>query len=139
MKIIKSITGRFTSKAQAMQVLERELQEFAYDGLVALREDLEADRVGRGTWDNCVLSYRRGYAGSANRDSKGNPDNHFTRYWDSERITPQEVIAAVDAELDRRFNAAQLAHLQSERAAKREKPALMQRRRILTDYPEADI
>lgn len=112
MKIIKSITGRFASKAQAMQVLERELQEFAYDGLVALREDLEADRVGRGTWDNCVLSYRRGYAGSANRDSKGNPGNHFTRYWDSERITPQEVIAAVDAEIDRRFQEAQRAHLE---------------------------
>src|SRR5690606_42165088 len=45
MKIIKSITGRFTPKAQAMRVLEQELQEFAYDGLVEDPQDRKSTRL----------------------------------------------------------------------------------------------
>lgn len=79
--------------------LRAELKEFAYDGLVQLSLDLEKDAVKRGTWDGCVLSYRRGYAGSVDCDRKGRRGNAFTRCWDAERIRRERVLELVRAEL----------------------------------------
>lgn len=79
--------------------LRAELQEFSYDGLVQLEADLERGIVKRGTWDGCVLSYRRGSAGSVDCDRKGRRGNAFTRFWDSERIKEAHVLALVRLEL----------------------------------------
>jgi len=85
--------------ADAETELRAELREFAYDGLIQLALDLERDTVKRGTWDGCVLSYRRGYAGSVDCDRKGRRGNAFTRYWDAERIDRQHVLAIVREEI----------------------------------------
>ncbi|HEX7117291.1 MAG TPA: hypothetical protein VF212_00790 [Longimicrobiales bacterium] len=79
--------------------LRSELREFAYDGLVQLALDLERNVVKRGTWDGCVLSYRRGYAGSVDCDRKGRRGNAFTRYWDAERIDRARVLELVREEI----------------------------------------
>ncbi len=81
--------------ADADTELRAELKEFAYDGLVQLALDLE-----RGTWDGCVLSYRRGGAGSVDCDRKGRRGNAFTRFWDAERLDESHVLELVRAELD---------------------------------------
>lgn len=84
---------------RAMDELRAELQEFAYDGLVQLEADLEEGAVGCGTWDSCVLSYRRGHAGSVDCDREGRRGNVFTRFWDAERLGADLVLAAVRDEL----------------------------------------
>ncbi|HEX6939312.1 MAG TPA: hypothetical protein VF158_07860 [Longimicrobiales bacterium] len=85
--------------ADADTELRAELREFAYDGLVQLALDLERNVVKRGTWDGCVLSYRRGYAGSVDCDRKGRRGNAFTRYWDAERIERARVLEMVREEI----------------------------------------
>src|SRR5690606_21173872 len=93
--------------ADADEELRAELSEFSYDGLVQLESDLAQGLVKRGTWDGCVLSYRRGAAGSVDCDRKGRRGNAFTRFWDSERIKEEHVIALVRLELTARGNAPQ--------------------------------
>src|SRR5918992_3768081 len=88
--------------ADAENELRAELREFAYDGLVQLSADLERGVVKRGTWDGCVLSYRRGSAGSVDCDRKGRRGNAFTRFWDAERIDEAHVIRVVQGELEAR-------------------------------------
>lgn len=88
--------------ADADHELRAELREFAYDGLVQLGNDLERQVVKRGTWDGCVLSYRRGYAGSVDCDRKGRRGNVFTRFWDAERIDEEHVLRLVREELEAR-------------------------------------
>ncbi len=85
--------------ADADAELRAELREFAHDGLVQLALDLEQNAVKRGTWDGCVLSYRRGYAGSVDCDRKGRRGNAFTRYWDAERIDREHVLHLVQDEI----------------------------------------
>lgn len=85
--------------ADADHELRSELREFAYDGLVQLAVDLERQTVKRGTWDGCVLSYRRGYAGSVDCDRKGRRGNVFTRFWDAERIDEDHVLRLVREEI----------------------------------------
>ncbi len=85
--------------ADATAELRAELREFAHDGLVQLALDLEQNTVKRGTWDGCVLSYRRGYAGSVDCDRKGRRGNAFTRYWDAERIDRERVLELVYEEI----------------------------------------
>lgn len=82
--------------------LQAELREFSHDGLVQLQQDLERDSVKRGTWDGCVLSYRRGGAGSVDCDRKGRRGNAFTRFWDAERIDVADVHRLVTEELHAR-------------------------------------
>jgi hypothetical protein len=84
--------------ADADNELRAELREFAYDGLVQLGADLERQAVKRGTWDGCVLSYRRGYAGSVDCDRKGRRGNSFTRFWDAERLDEEHVLKLVREE-----------------------------------------
>lgn len=88
--------------ADAENELRCELREFAYDGLVQLSLDLERGIVKRGTWDGCVLSYRRGGAGSVDCDRKGRRGNAFTRFWDAERLDESEVLTWVRAEIESR-------------------------------------
>lgn len=88
--------------ADADNELQAELHEFAHDGLVQLALDLEGGAVKHGTWDGCVLSYRRGYAGSVDCDRKGRRGNAFTRFWDAERIDEPHVLRFVRAELETR-------------------------------------
>jgi hypothetical protein len=88
--------------ADADHELRSELREFAYDGLVQLSNDLEQQAVKRGTWDGCVLSYRRGYAGSVDCDRKGRRGNVFTRFWDAERVDEMHVLKLVRDELEAR-------------------------------------
>lgn len=88
--------------ADADTELRAELKEFAYDGLVQLALDLERGTVKRGTWDGCVLSYRRGGAGSVDCDRKGRRGNAFTRFWDAERLDEHHVLEFVRAELQTR-------------------------------------
>ncbi len=92
--------------ADADTELRAELKEFAYDGLVQLALDLERGTVKRGTWDGCVLSYRRGSAGSVDCDRKGRRGNAFTRFWDAERLDETHVLEMVRAELQTRRTAA---------------------------------
>lgn len=82
--------------------LRAELREFSYDGLVQLAADLERGVVKRGTWDGCVLSYRRGSAGSVDCDRNGRRGNAFTRYWDSERFDAAHVLKRVREEIQYR-------------------------------------
>lgn len=89
-------------QADAENELRAELREFSYDGLIQLQADLERGVVKRGTWDGCVLSYRRGSAGSVDCDRKGRRGNAFTRFWDSERIRTDEVLAIVRDEIEAR-------------------------------------
>ncbi len=88
--------------ADADAELQAELEEFSYDGLVQLALDLERGAVKRGTWDGCVLSYRRGAAGSVDCDRKGRRGNAFTRFWDAERIDDTHVLRLAREELLRR-------------------------------------
>lgn len=88
--------------ADADNELRAELREFAYDGLVQLGTDLEREIVKRGTWDGCVLSYRRGYAGSVDCDRKGRRGNSFTRFWDAERFNEEHVLKLVREEVNTR-------------------------------------
>src|SRR5690606_34093107 len=82
--------------------LRAELREFAYDGLVQLSADLERGVVKRGTGDGCVLSYRRGFAGSVDAARKGRRGNAFTRFWDAERMNEQHVLGLVQEEVEAR-------------------------------------
>lgn len=88
--------------ADADHELRAELREFAYDGLVQLGNDLEHQSVKRGTWDGCVLSYRRGYSGSVDCDRKGRRGNVFTRFWDAERVDEDHVLHLVREEIEAR-------------------------------------
>jgi hypothetical protein len=88
--------------ADADAELQSELQEFAHDGLVQLEIDLQEGSVKRGTWDGCVLSYRRGFAGSVDCDRRGRRGNAFTRFWDAERLDEAHVLGLVRAELSAR-------------------------------------
>lgn len=89
-------------RQQAMGELTAELAEFSYDGLVLLQEDLRNGRVVRGSWTGCVLSYRRGAAGSSRRDRLGRARNALTVLWDMGWVTDEEVLSAITRELLRR-------------------------------------
>lgn len=89
-------------RRQALTELVEELTEFSYDGLTLLREDLLSGRVIRGSWAGCVLSYKRGAAGSTRRDRLGRARNALTILWDSGWLTDEEVLAAVARERARR-------------------------------------
>lgn len=82
--------------------LRAELREFAYDGLTQLKLDLQASNVKHGTWDGCVLSYRLGGPGSVSCDRKGRRGNAFTRYWDTEHVSPAFVLQLIDEEMKAR-------------------------------------
>ena len=86
----------------AVAELRSELAEFNHDGLVQLMEDLDEGQVVRGSWAGCVISYKRGAAGSARRDRLGRARNAFTVLWDNGSMTDEEVRAAVESELERR-------------------------------------
>lgn len=86
-------------RQHAMRELVAELKEFSYDGLTLLRDDLMAGRVVRGSWAGCVLSYKRGAAGSTRRDRLGRARNALTVLWDGGWFTDEEVLAAVRREL----------------------------------------
>ena len=86
----------------ALKELRAELAPFSHDGLVQLRDDLRTRRVARGSWSGCVISYRRGAAGSARRDRLGRARNAFTVLWDHGWLTDEDVLFTLDAELRRR-------------------------------------
>lgn len=90
--------------ADAESELRAELREFAHDGLTQLALDLERGAVKRGTWDGCVLSYRKGGPASVDCDRKGRRGNAFTRYWDAEHFAEARVLELLRAELDQRGN-----------------------------------
>lgn len=94
-----------THRVEAIAELQSEFAEFNHDGLVQLVEDLNHGAVARGTWTGCVISYKRGAAGSARRDRLGRARNCFTVLWDSGWITDEEVIALAMWELQRREHA----------------------------------
>ena len=87
---------------EALTELRAELADFSHDGLVQLQEDLTASAVVRGSWTGCVISYKRGAAGSARRDRMGRARNAFTISWDNGWLTDQEVLEAARAEQRRR-------------------------------------
>jgi hypothetical protein len=89
-------------RREGLRELVAELNEFSYDGLLLLRDDLMAERVIRGSWAGCVLSYKRGIAGSTRRDRLGRARNALTVLWDSGWLTEYEVLTAVWRELSRR-------------------------------------
>ncbi len=89
-------------RQEGLRELAAELREFSYDGLVLLEEDLSAERVTRGSWAGCVLSYKRGAAGSTRRDRLGRARNALTVLWDSGWFSEEEILAAVTRELVRR-------------------------------------
>ena len=89
----------------AMRELDAELEQFSHDGLIQLRDDLRRHVVARGSWSGCVMSYRRGAAGSARRDRLGRARNAFTVLWDHGWLTDEEVLAAIEAERSRRVAA----------------------------------
>lgn len=86
-------------RQHALRELVAELREFSYDGLTLLRDDLVAGRVVRGSWAGCVLSYKRGAAGSTHRDRLGRARNALTVMWDGGWFTDEEVLTAVRREL----------------------------------------
>ena len=90
-------------RTDAIRELQAELREFSHDGLVQLREDLVRGAVVRGSWSGCVISYKRGAAGSARRDRLGRARNAFTVLWDNGWLTDEEVAARVEVELGHRF------------------------------------
>lgn len=92
-------------RSDAAAELAAELEGFSFDGLVQLAEDLPAGSVTRGSWAGCVISYRRGAAGSTRRDRRGRARNAFTVLWDNGWITDEEVGEAVSRELARRQRA----------------------------------
>ena len=87
---------------EALSELRAELADFSHDGLVQLMEDLSKGSVVRGSWTGCVISYKRGAAGSARRDRYGRARNAFTILWDSGWVTDEEVLEGVNIELYRR-------------------------------------
>lgn len=89
-------------RQEGLRELVAELEEFSYDGLTLLRDDLAAGRVIRGSWAGCVLSYKRGAAGSTRRDRLGRARNALTVLWDSGWFSDEEVHAAVVREMVRR-------------------------------------
>jgi hypothetical protein len=98
-------------RSTAFTELDAELAAFCHDGLVQLDGDLARHAVPRGSWDDCVLSYRRGAAGSVRRDRRGRVRSAFTALWDAGRITDEEVAARVAGELLRRAAARSFAAL----------------------------
>ena len=88
-----------THRMEAIAELRAELTDFSYDGLVQLAEDLTRGSVVRGSWTGCVISYKRGAAGSARRDRMGRARNSFTILWDNGWITDDEVIALTNMEM----------------------------------------
>ena len=60
-----------THRDEALAELRAELADFNHDGLVQLIEDLRSGAVVRGSWTGCVISYKRGAAGSSRRDRLG--------------------------------------------------------------------
>jgi len=91
-----------THRMEAIAELRAELLDFSHDGLTQLVEDLAQGSVVRGSWTGCVISYKRGAAGSARRDRMGRARNSFTILWDNGWITDDEVIALAAAEMRRR-------------------------------------
>jgi hypothetical protein len=91
-------------REEAISELRAELADFSHDGLVQLFEDLSAGAVVRGSWTGCVISYKRGGAGSSRRDRLGRARNAFTVLWDSGWVTDEEVLDGVRNELQRREN-----------------------------------
>jgi hypothetical protein len=91
-----------THRSEALSELRAELADFNHDGLVQLTEDLSAGLVARGSWTGCVISYKRGAAGSARRDRLGRARNAFTILWDNGWLTDEEVLDAAKFELRRR-------------------------------------
>lgn len=89
-------------RLEALTELRAELADFSHDGLVQLQEDLTARVVMRGSWTGCVISYKRGAAGSARRDRMGRARNAFTILWDNGWLTDEEVLEAARAETRRR-------------------------------------
>lgn len=89
-------------RTAALEELEAELGDFAFDGLIELRNHLGQGRVLRGTWSGCVISYKRGGPGSARRDRYGRARNAFTVLWDKGWITDEEVVRMVGRELGAR-------------------------------------
>ena len=89
-------------RQEGLRELVAELREFSHDGLVLLEDDLRAERVIRGSWAGCVLSYKRGAAGSTRRDRLGRARNALTVLWDSGWFTEEEILAGVRRELARR-------------------------------------
>jgi hypothetical protein len=86
-------------RGDALVELQAELNEFSYDGLVELREDLLNGAVVRGSWSGCVISYKRGAPGSARRDRLGRARNAFTVLWDNGWLTDEEVVDCIEREL----------------------------------------
>ncbi|MGQ0561481.1 MAG: hypothetical protein ACT443_06355 [Gemmatimonadota bacterium] len=91
-----------THREEALSELRAELADFSHDGLVQLCEDLSAGKVARGSWTGCVISYKRGAAGSSRRDRMGRARNAFTILWDNGWLTDEEVLDAARSELRRR-------------------------------------
>ncbi len=89
-------------RQEGTRELVAELEDFSYDGLVLLKDDLQAGRVVRGSWSGCVLSYKRGAPGSVRRDRLGRVRNALTVLWDAGGFTDEEVLAPVIRELVRR-------------------------------------
>jgi hypothetical protein len=89
-------------REEALTELQAELADFNHDGLVQLIEDLSSGAVVRGSWTGCVISYKRGAAGSSRRDRLGRARNAFTILWDSGWLTDEEVVDAAHRELRRR-------------------------------------
>lgn len=89
-------------REEALSELRAELADFSHDGLVQLKEDLSNGVVVRGSWTGCVISYKRGAAGSARRDRLGRARNAFTILWDNGWMTDEEVLDATVAEERRR-------------------------------------
>lgn len=87
---------------EALSELRAELADFSHDGLIQLAEDLTAGSVVRGSWTGCVISYKRGAAGSTRRDRLGRARNAFTILWDNGWVTDEEVLAAARHEIGRR-------------------------------------
>lgn len=86
-------------REEALAELRAELADFNHDGLVQLIEDLSSGAVVRGSWTGCVISYKRGAAGSSRRDRLGRARNAFTILWDSGWLTDEEVVDAAYGEL----------------------------------------
>ena len=89
-------------REEALAELRAELGAFSHDGLIELREDLARGTVLRGSWSGCVMSSKRGAAGSARRDRLGRARNAFTILWDNGWLTDEEVIGCIQSELLRR-------------------------------------
>lgn len=89
-------------RTEALNELRAELADFNHDGLTQLIEDLSGRVVVRGSWTGCVISYKRGAAGSARRDRLGRARNAFTILWDNGWLTEDEVLDTARTEMRRR-------------------------------------